>query len=131
MHADRERLALLLHDRDVVADAERAREDDGQPRGDIAQHALHGERHAGAGKADVTARIVADPRSFPAGLVATDAVAAGGDVTWLLDREAAARSELLDQRGRDLARGAGLGMRSGRLDPGRDQEGVRRGSAVA
>jgi hypothetical protein len=41
---DLEHLALLLRDRDEVADAERLREDDRQPRDQVAEHALHGER---------------------------------------------------------------------------------------
>lgn len=45
---------------------------------------------AGAAKADLAARILADPQALPAGRVALEAEAAGAEVTWLLDRAAAA-----------------------------------------
>jgi 6-phosphogluconolactonase len=46
---------------------------------------------SGAAKADLLVRLLAEPRGFPAGMIAVDALAAGGEVTWLLDAEAAAR----------------------------------------
>jgi 6-phosphogluconolactonase len=45
---------------------------------------------AGAGKADIVARVMDDPHSTPAGLVALAAKTAGAEVTWLLDRAAIA-----------------------------------------
>ncbi len=45
---------------------------------------------AGLGKADIVARVTADPGAYPAGRVALDAKSAGAQVTWLLDRAAVA-----------------------------------------
>jgi 6-phosphogluconolactonase len=46
---------------------------------------------AGPAKADIVAGIATDPEASPAGRVALDAKAGGGDVTWLLDRAAVAK----------------------------------------
>jgi hypothetical protein len=49
---DIQHLALLFRYRDVVADPERAREDDRQPGHQVAEHALHGERDPRPGDAE-------------------------------------------------------------------------------
>ena len=45
---------------------------------------------AGAAKAEILARVVADPAGSPAGRIATGAIQFGADVLWLVDRAAAA-----------------------------------------
>ena len=49
---DHGHVALLFVYLDVLAHAEGLREDDGQPRHEVAEHALHGEAHAETGDAD-------------------------------------------------------------------------------
>jgi len=46
---------------------------------------------AGAAKADILAQMVARPAGFPASAIARATVAAGGAVTWIVDRAAAAK----------------------------------------
>src|SRR5207237_533740 len=47
--ADVEHLAFFLDDGNVLAYAERTREDDGEPGHDVSEHPLHGERDSRAG----------------------------------------------------------------------------------
>ena len=50
--ADVEHFAFFVADRDVIADVEGLGEDDRQPGGDVAEHALQGQGDAGAGDAE-------------------------------------------------------------------------------
>ncbi len=51
-HGDLEHRAFFPGDRDIVADAKRARKDDGEAGDHVAEHALHGERDTRAGDAE-------------------------------------------------------------------------------